>query len=64
MLAVALVCEMNRNNWRELLVMGSCSPPENMIAAVKELHGREGCEELARFLNELLERAGYSAALP
>ncbi|EFJ49154.1 hypothetical protein VOLCADRAFT_104361 [Volvox carteri f. nagariensis] len=59
MLAVALVCEMNRNSWKELLIKGGCSPPENLIAAVKELHRREGCEELACFLNQLLKRAGY-----
>ncbi|GIL71846.1 hypothetical protein Vretimale_670 [Volvox reticuliferus] len=65
MLAVALVCEMNRKNWKELLVEDGCSPSKNLIAAVKELHGRDGCAELARFLNdELLTRAGCSAALP
>ncbi|GIL77537.1 hypothetical protein Vretimale_2937 [Volvox reticuliferus] len=65
MLAVALVCEMNRKSWKELLVEDGCSPSKNLIAAVKELHGRDGCAELARFLNdELLTRAGCSAALP
>ncbi|KAG2424483.1 hypothetical protein HXX76_014535 [Chlamydomonas incerta] len=65
MLAVALVVECNRKSWKELLVEDGCSPAKNLIAAVKELHGRHGCAELARFLNdELLTRAGCSAALP
>ncbi|KAG2430238.1 hypothetical protein HXX76_010336 [Chlamydomonas incerta] len=59
MLAVALVCEVNRNNWKQLLVEGSYSPAHKLIAAVEELHGREGCDELALFLNGLLQKAGY-----
>ena len=59
MLVVALVREMNRNNWRELLVEDGCTPAKKLIAAVKKLHGRERCKELACFLDELLQRARY-----
>jgi hypothetical protein len=57
MLAVALVCEVNRNNWKELLIEDGCSPAKNLIAAVKELERREGCKELFSFLNQLLRKA-------
>ncbi len=65
MLAVALVYGVNkRETWRQVLVKDGCAPAEKLIAAVSELHGREGCKELACFLDELLQRAGYTAAQP
>ncbi|EFJ43027.1 hypothetical protein VOLCADRAFT_96771 [Volvox carteri f. nagariensis] len=57
MLAVVLVCEMNRNNWKELLIKGSCSPPENLIVAIKELHRLWAM----RFIAQALMAAGCEA---
>ncbi|KAG2501151.1 hypothetical protein HYH03_000966 [Edaphochlamys debaryana] len=61
MLAVALVCEVNRPHWKELLIEGGCTPAAKLIAAVEGLHRRDDCKDLAVFLDELLSRAGYMA---
>ncbi|KAG2428097.1 hypothetical protein HYH02_014445 [Chlamydomonas schloesseri] len=62
MLAVALVCEVNRTNWKDLLIEGGCTPAHKLTAAVTELHGRNDCKALAAYLDELLLRAGHVPA--
>ncbi|KAG2487519.1 hypothetical protein HYH03_013800 [Edaphochlamys debaryana] len=61
MLAVTLVCEVNRPHWKELVIEGGCTPAAKLVAAVEELGRRGDCEDLAAFLDELLSRAGHTA---
>jgi hypothetical protein len=53
MLAVALVCELHKEQWKELLLVDGHTPMSKLATAVQQLHE----PELSEFLQDLLTLA-------
>jgi hypothetical protein len=60
MLAVALVCELNKATWKDLLLEDGCTPRHKLVAAVSAISNKpatDGLAGVANLLNNLLLRA-------